>query len=232
MKILKNLFAYCLLPTAYCLMFTPYASAAGPFIADISVTNSSENLALSARLKGGFTNEIVEIIHSGAPATFTYYIELMRYRSGWTDSSEYSKIIKRTVKYDVLMKEYKFTEVVEEPPLSAKPPSLEKGSISNPPDVPVNLPVAEKTEGDKKTSEKITKDFEELKKWLSGLESIKLAQSKQILPGNKYYISIKADLKTIKLWFPFNYIFFFVSPFVSLWDVTTDWEVSSPFSAD
>jgi hypothetical protein len=232
MNILKSLLIYCLLPTAYCLLPTTYASAAGPFIADISVTGSSKNLVLSARLKGGFTNEIVEIIHSGAPATFTYYIELMRYRSGWTDSSEYSKIIKRSVKYDVLMKEYKFTEEVEEPQISAKPPSLEKVSGSSQPAAPVSLPLPEKKEGNKKNSEKITKDFEELKKWLSVLESIKLGRSKQIAPGNKYYISIKADLKTIRLWFPFNYLFFFLSPFVSMWDVTTEWEVSSPFTAD
>ncbi len=232
MKILRIFLCCIFLFTVHCPLFTNSAYAAGPFISDISVTNSSENLVLSAKLKGGFTNDIVEIIHSGAPTTFTYYIELMRYRSGWTDIAEYSKTIKRTVKYDVLLKEYRFTEEIEEPPFSPKPQPLEKVGSSNPLDAPANAPVAEKTAGEKKSSEKTTKDFEELKKWLSDLESIKLAQSKHIAPGNKYYISIKADLKTIKLWFPFNYLFFFLSPFISLWDVTTDWEVSSPFTSD
>jgi len=100
-----------------------------------------------------------------------------------------------------LTKEYKFGEDVED-----------------------SIPQANK----KNNVEKVTKDFDELKKWLANLESISLIPSKQIAAGDKYYISIKADLKTISLWFPFNYILFFVS----FWDITTDWEVSSPFTAD
>ena len=99
------------------------------------------------------------------------------------------------------MKEYRFSEEVNDPLLPA----------------------------DKNTnSEKVTKDFDELKKWLSELDSVSLVPSKQIIQGNKYYVSIKADLKTTKLWFPFNYILFFVS----FWDIITDWEVSSPFTID
>src|SRR3989338_2771181 len=115
MKIFKNFLFYCFI-FVFCYLFFPgYSYASSPFIADISVTNSSSDLLLSAKLKGGFTTEIEEIIHSCAPATFTYYIKLMRYRSGWTDSTEYSKTIKRTVKYDVLKKEYKFSEEIKEP---------------------------------------------------------------------------------------------------------------------
>ncbi|MEK6589224.1 MAG: DUF4390 domain-containing protein, partial [Nitrospinota bacterium] len=177
------------------------ASASVPFIGDIYITNSSENMLLSARLRGGFTNETVEIIHSGATTTFTYHIHLLRSRSGWFDRVECSKTIKRGVKFDVLMKEYRFSEEVNDPLLPA----------------------------DKNTnSEKVTKDFDELKKWLSELDSVSLVPSKQIIQGNKYYVSIKADLKTTKLWFPFNYILFFVS----FWDIITDWEVSSPFTID
>src|SRR3989338_5244001 len=115
MKIFKNFLFYCFI-FVFCYLFFPgYSYASSPFIADISVTNSSSDLLLSAKLKGGFTTEIEEIIHSCAPATFTYYIKLMRYRSGWYDSTEYSKTIKRTVKYDVLKKKYKFSEEIEEP---------------------------------------------------------------------------------------------------------------------
>jgi hypothetical protein len=232
MKILKNLLIWCLISALYWLFFPAYSYASSPFIADISVANSSSELFISAKLKGGFTPDIEEIIHSGAPTTFTYYIKLMRYRSGWYDSTEYSKTIKRTVKYDVLKKEYKFIEEIEEPALltnkknnsgknlkvqgvdeSAESKILNSGMVESSPPL---------------TNEKVTKDIDELKKWLANLESIKITPSKPPLSGSKYYVNIKADLKTIKLWFPFNYILFFVS----LWDVTTDWEVSSPFSAD
>ncbi|MBI3582753.1 MAG: DUF4390 domain-containing protein [Nitrospinae bacterium] len=201
-------------------------------MADISVTNSSSELLLSAKLKGGFTTEIEEIIHSGAPTTFTYYIKLMRYRSGWYDRTEYSKTIKRTVKYDVLKKEYKFSEEIEE---SALPPDKKNNSEKDLKGQGVEGSSESKTlnHGTLESSpplinEKATKDFDELKKWLANLESIKITPTKPPASGSKYYVNIKADLKTIKLWFPFNYILFFVS----LWDVTTDWEVSSPFSAD
>ncbi|OGW01721.1 MAG: hypothetical protein A3D20_07975 [Nitrospinae bacterium RIFCSPHIGHO2_02_FULL_39_82] len=200
-KMLKRLLTCFLLFTFCFLVIKDYAFASGPFIGDISVIKSSENIAFSARLKGGITKDIVEIINSGAPTTFTYYIQLVRHRSGWFDSVEYSKTIKRSVKYNVLTKEYKFGEDVED-----------------------SIPQANK----KNNVEKVTKDFDELKKWLANLESISLIPSKQIAAGDKYYISIKADLKTISLWFPFNYILFFVS----FWDITTDWEVSSPFTAD
>ncbi len=225
MKIFKSFLFYCSILAFYCLFFFGYSYASSPFIADISVTNSSSDLLLSAKLKGGFTTEIEEIIHSGAPATFTYYIKLMRYRSGWYDSTEYSKTIKRTVKYDVLKKEYKFSEEIKEP---VSPPDKKNNSAST-------EIIQETKQNDKgsenpaiSANEKVTKDFDELKKWLANLESIKITPTKPPASGSKYYVNIKADLKTIKLWFPFNYILFFVS----LWDVTTDWEVSSPFSAD
>lgn len=225
MKIFKNLLFHCSILAFYCLFFAGYSYASSPFIADISVTNSSSDLLLSAKLKGGFTTEIEEIIHSGAPTTFTYYIKVMRYRSGWYDSTEYSKTIKRTVKYDVLKKEYKFSEEIVEP---ASPPHKKNNLAST--------EIVQETKQNEKGSEnsdipaneKATKDIDELKKWLANLESIKITPTKPPASGSKYYVNIKADLKTIKLWFPFNYILFFVS----LWDVTTDWEVSSPFSAD
>jgi len=225
MKILKNFTACCLLSFFYCLFYASYSYASSPFIADISVSNSSTELFLSAKLKGGFTAGIEEIIHSGAPTTFTYYIKLLRHRSGWFDSTEYSKTIKRIVKYDVFKKEYKFNEEVEEPALL---PAEKNNSSLNEAKQEIKQNDRDTENHVVSTNEKITKDFDELKKWLANLESIKIIPSKQITPINKYYINIKADLKTIKLWFPFNYILFFVS----FWDVTTDWEVSSPFTAD
>ncbi|HAP66392.1 MAG TPA: hypothetical protein DCQ99_00935 [Nitrospinae bacterium] len=232
MKILREILFGCLIFVCCLLFSASYSYASNPFIADISVAKSSPELFVSAKLKGGFTPEIEEIIHSGAPATFTYYIKLMRYRSGWTDSTEYSKTIKRTVKYDVLKKEYKLSEEIEEPiPSPDNKKNGEKNlrgqgregtsesKILNPGTIESSPTLV---------NEKVTKDLDELKKWLANLESIKIIPLKQTDPGSKYYINIKADLKTIKLWFPFNYILFFVS----LWDVTTDWEVSSPFTAD
>src|SRR3990172_7867474 len=159
MKIFKNFLFYCSILAFYCLFFSGYSYASSPFIADISVTNSSSDLLLSAKLKGGFTPEIEEIIHRGAPATFTYYIKLMRYRSGWTDSTEYSKTIKRTVKYGVLKKEYKFSEEIKEP---VSPPDKKNNSAST----EIKQKKKKNERGSKNpaisANEKVTKDFDEL----------------------------------------------------------------------
>lgn len=223
MKILKSFLICGLLNTAFLFFISP-AFASEPFIGDISVNNISGNLVLSAKLKGGITSNIAEIIHSGATTTFTYYIQLVRSRSGWFDSIEYSKTIKRTVKFDVLKKEYRFNEEADEPLVPINETEANKKQDKN----PSPISPASQVENTGGVNERVTKDFEEVKKWLDELESIKLVSSKQIMYGSKYYINIKADLKTINLWFPFNYILFFVS----FWDITTEWEVSSPFTAN
>ncbi len=72
---------------------------------------------------------------------------------------------------------------------------------------------------------KITKEFDEIKELMTQIDGISLASSKMLNPNKKYYVRIRANMKSERLWFPFSYILFFFSFF----DFDTSWEKSSPF---
>ncbi|MBI5183133.1 MAG: DUF4390 domain-containing protein [Nitrospinae bacterium] len=159
-------------------------------IDNISITNMSKEIRISATLHNGFTENIVEAIESGVPVTFTYYLELCRKVPMWFDNKVSMRTIKRSLQYDTLKKEYEFTYL-----------------------------------DDKESSPKIIKGFDEIKELITRLDDVSLGSSKMLNPNNKYYVRIRANMKSKRPWFPFNYILFFFSFF----DFDTSWEKSSPF---
>ncbi|MBI5426994.1 MAG: DUF4390 domain-containing protein [Nitrospinae bacterium] len=70
----------------------------------------------------------------------------------------------------------------------------------------------------------ITRDKTLYQKLMLTLESIPIASAYKLKPEDNYYVRVKADLETDRLWFPFNYLLFFV-PFN---DFKTAWSKSSP----
>ena len=70
----------------------------------------------------------------------------------------------------------------------------------------------------------VTRDPNRYKELMSTLKEAPIASLKKLNPERTYYIKVKADVETDRLWFPFNYIFFF-APFN---DVKTSWAKSSP----
>jgi hypothetical protein len=63
------------------------------------------------------------------------------------------------------------------------------------------------------------KDFEQAKKLMSEIVGLKVTQLRNLQRGNRYQISMMAELDKIRLPFYFHYVFFFLS----LWDFETDW---------
>jgi hypothetical protein len=63
------------------------------------------------------------------------------------------------------------------------------------------------------------KDFEEAKKLMSEIVGLKVTELRNLQRGNRYQISMMAELDKIRLPFYFHYVFFFLS----LWDFETDW---------
>jgi hypothetical protein len=63
------------------------------------------------------------------------------------------------------------------------------------------------------------KDFEEAKKLMSEIVGLKVTELRNLQRGNRYQISMMAELDKIRLPFYFHYVFFFLS----LWDFKTDW---------
>jgi len=82
------------------------AAAEDAFVVDVVRSKPYDRISISAAIKGAFTREIVETINSGAPVTFTYFLQLKKYRTVVWDETVRSIAIKRMVKFDTLKKEY------------------------------------------------------------------------------------------------------------------------------
>ena len=64
-----------------------------------------------------------------------------------------------------------------------------------------------------------TKDFAEMKRAMSTASAITLYPVSQMVPGENYELRVMAELRTVKLPFLLNYMFFFVK----YWDFETGW---------
>ncbi len=73
-----------------------------------------------------------------------------------------------------------------------------------------------------------TRNKENYQKLMLTLANIPIGSVRRLPLSEKYYIRVKAELETDRLWFPFNYLFFFL-PFN---DFDADWAQSSPLSID
>ena len=83
------------------------AQALEPKMADILITNNTENVLLYARLVNGFKPDIELAILAGITATFTLQLEVYQVRSFVWDKKITSYEIKRTIKYDNLKKTFR-----------------------------------------------------------------------------------------------------------------------------
>jgi len=84
----------------------------GAEIHDLSVENSAHDLLASFTLVGGFSPEIVEQIDSGLPVTFNHYVEILKRRPGWFDSTMVKKTVSATVTYDTLTRQFRLSRSV------------------------------------------------------------------------------------------------------------------------
>jgi len=74
----------------------------------------------------------------------------------------------------------------------------------------------------------ITRNKENYQKLMLTLSNIPIASTRSLDTDKKYYVRVKADLDTDRLWFPFNHLLFFL-PFN---DFEAAWTESSPLSID
>jgi hypothetical protein len=71
----------------------------------------------------------------------------------------------------------------------------------------------------KEDNPEITKSFEDAKKWMTEINSLKLIPLNRLKKGEQYQLRVKAEVSKKTLPFYLHYILFFVS----LWDFETDW---------
>ena len=68
-------------------------------------------------------------------------------------------------------------------------------------------------------NELVTKDFEEAKRAMTEIRNIEVIPLKELEPGARYQLRVKAELEKVRLPLYLHYVLFFVS----LWDFETDW---------
>jgi hypothetical protein len=84
----------------------PAAVVRGAVIADISVTNSREDLLLYLKVKDAFTVPIKDAVSSGLPTTFSFFIILEEVRTLWVNQTLVEETLTHTIKYHNLKKEF------------------------------------------------------------------------------------------------------------------------------
>ncbi len=198
--------------------------AAQANIVNIQIKEKYSRLLVSVKLKGAFTDEIKEAFTSGMPVTFTYLVNLNRNRSLMWDASEKKIKIHKIVKYDSFAKEFKAMEMIAKNP--PKPEDFEEifHKIKESNTAKLTSMISE-SENENWSRYLIIKDITTLEKWMSSLTDIPIGSKIDYPLNRKYYVEVKAEMDTIKLKPPFNYIFFFVS----FMNFDTAWETSSPF---
>lgn len=75
-------------------------------IEDIIITNSDSEVLVYFSVADCMTDEILDGVHNGIPATFTFYIDLQMIRNAWPDHELASHTFSHTLTYDSLKEEY------------------------------------------------------------------------------------------------------------------------------
>ena len=89
------------------LLFMPLrAYAQEARLTNIIVTNTRDNLLLYLTVRDAFPPKIEKTVHSGVPATFSFFINLYRVRDLWLDKQIADIKVTHTMKYDNLKKQY------------------------------------------------------------------------------------------------------------------------------
>jgi hypothetical protein len=82
------------------------AEAQSAQLADITVSNTRENLLLYFKLTNAFSAEIRQVVHKGVPTTFTFYIRLSQLKPLWFDDKVAEIVLTHTIIYDAAKRTY------------------------------------------------------------------------------------------------------------------------------
>lgn len=90
------------------LLFFPFLSASARDITfnDVLITNNAGQILVYARATNCFSKNVEAAILAGVPTTFTFFFDLYRERPLWWDKKIIRRIIKHTIKYDNVVKNF------------------------------------------------------------------------------------------------------------------------------
>ncbi len=78
-------------------------------IEELTATTSEKHLILFATLQNSFTSEMIEILESGIPLHFTFYIELHKTAENIPDEQITGLTLQHAMMFDTLKENYKVT---------------------------------------------------------------------------------------------------------------------------
>ena len=152
-------------------------------IEELTVTTSETHLIMFGTLTNSFTSEMIEILNSGIPLYFSFFVELHKIEEDWPEEQIASLNFQHIMTFDTLKETYRVT-----------------------------------TEEDN-NKEQSFKSLFEAQKVINEINGAKVVELKQLIPGNRYKLSVKAELFKKTLPLSLHSIF----PFLSWWDLETDW---------
>lgn len=76
---------------------------------NIVITNNQNDLFLYLTIEGAFREDIVKMIMSGVPTTFSFFISLHKVRTFWLDKEIVDLTVTHTIKYHSVKKEFVIT---------------------------------------------------------------------------------------------------------------------------
>jgi len=92
--------------TCFLMAIPPAAAAAAPTLANITVSNTDDDLQLHLNLEGSFSEKIKRQILDGTATSFAFIIQLKQVRDLWIDRTIADLRVVHSIKYDNLNKEF------------------------------------------------------------------------------------------------------------------------------
>ncbi len=161
------------------------AQATKASLQNIVLDSKNENLTLSFKLEGAFSEQMKEVILSGTSITFTFFVVLREIKDFWVDKKIVDIKIDHMLKYNVLKKEF----VIKR--------SWQIDEVL------------------------ITDSFAEAQNLMAAISSLKILPFNWLENGNRYEITIKAELSKANLPLNLRPVMFFSPP----WGFETDWYI-------
>jgi hypothetical protein len=78
-------------------------------IRDVQIRGADGNWKVSFSVENCFTEKMAEVIQTGIPTTFTFYLQLYQVRNWWKDRLAASLTLHHTVQYSPIRGEYQVT---------------------------------------------------------------------------------------------------------------------------
>lgn len=78
-------------------------------INELTATTSETHLIVFGTLENSFTSEMIDLLHSGIPLRFSFYVELYKTTDNWRDELIIANNFQHILTFDTLKENYKVT---------------------------------------------------------------------------------------------------------------------------